>query len=112
VPGLEKPAAALARLAGRVGPRPVRSAARLLEVFWPYLTYDTVFDSSRAVEEIGRAPVAFSRYAPALLKWARAHDFRYPAREWTPDRAPGSLEDVVARAATTNGKHAVRKAAS
>ena len=57
--------------------------ASLLKVFWPYLVWNTVFDNSRIVEELGgEAPAKFSSYAQPLLKFSREHKFRYPARPW------------------------------
>ena len=37
-------------------------SASLLKVFMPYLVWDTVFDNSRVVAEMGRAPEPFSKY--------------------------------------------------
>ncbi|MEZ5064748.1 MAG: SDR family oxidoreductase [bacterium] len=112
VPGLEGPFRFAASALGRFGPKPVRLGARLLDVFFPYLTYDTVFDSSRVVTELGRAPASFPKYAAPLLDWSRRQDFRYPHREWpegadrppAPSR-PATLEDVAAAAKTTNGSN-------
>jgi thioester reductase-like protein len=56
--------------------------ASLLKVFWPYLDWNTVFDNSRVVEEMGEAPAKFSAYAYPLLKWSRANHFKYPAKGW------------------------------
>ena len=57
--------------------------ASLLKVFWPYLVWNTVFDNSRVVEELGGEPPAkFSSYAQPLLKFSREHKFRYPAKPW------------------------------
>ncbi|MGB2671287.1 MAG: SDR family oxidoreductase [Candidatus Acidiferrum sp.] len=56
--------------------------ASLLRVFWPYLDWNTVFDNSRVVAEIGEAPVKFSTYAYPLLKFSRENKFRYPAKAW------------------------------
>ena len=56
--------------------------ASLLKVFWPYLDWNTVFDNSRVVAELGEAPAKFSTYAHALLKFSRENKFRYPARPW------------------------------
>jgi len=55
--------------------------AALLRVFLPYITNDTVFDNGRIIAELGRAPTPFTTYAPALLRYAKEHDFRYPYRE-------------------------------
>jgi thioester reductase-like protein len=57
--------------------------ASLLKVFWPYLTWNTVFDNSRVVAELGgEAPAKFSSYAYHLLRFSRANRFRYPAKQW------------------------------
>ena len=57
-------------------------AASLLKVFLPYLVWNTVFDNSRVVAELGRAPAPFSSYCFPLLRFARENRFRYPYREW------------------------------
>ncbi len=56
--------------------------ASLLKVFWPYLDWNTVFDNSRVIAELGEAPAKFSTYAAPLLKFSRDNKFRYPARPW------------------------------
>jgi len=57
--------------------------ASLLKVFWPYLVWNTVFDNSRVVEELGgEAPAKFTTYAHPLLKFSRENKFRYPAQPW------------------------------
>jgi nucleoside-diphosphate-sugar epimerase len=56
--------------------------ASLLKVFWPYLDWNTVFDNSRVVAELGEAPAKFSTYAYPLLKFSRENHFRYPAKPW------------------------------
>ena len=56
--------------------------ASLLKVFWPYLDWNTVFDNSRVVAELGEAPAKFSTYAAPLLKFSRDNHFRYPAKPW------------------------------
>jgi thioester reductase-like protein len=60
----------------------VGHAASLLKVFWPYLDWNTVFDNSRVVAELGDAPAKFSTYASALLKFSRDNKFKYPAKPW------------------------------
>src|SRR5579862_7884625 len=60
-------------------------AASLLKVFLPYLVWDTVFDNSRVVAEMGRAPATCSSYCFPLLRFAREHKFCYPYRDW-PER--------------------------
>jgi thioester reductase-like protein len=56
--------------------------ASLLKVFWPYLDWNTVFDNSRVVAELGESPAKFSTYAYPLLKFSRENKFRYPAKPW------------------------------
>lgn len=110
VPGLERPFGAAASLIGRWARGPVRGAARLIDVFFPYLTYDTAFDNTRAVEEVGSAPAAFTSYCVPLLQFARGHGFHYPYRGWSeesstpaPARPPEMLEDLTSDATSTNG---------
>ena len=63
----------------------VGHAASLLKVFWPYLDWNTVFDNSRVVAEMGEAPAKFSTYASPLLKFSRDNKFKYPAKPWPAD---------------------------
>jgi thioester reductase-like protein len=64
-------------------------SASLLKVFMPYLIWDTVFDNSRVIAEMGRAPAPFSKYCYPLLRFSRECQFSYPYREW-----PGALPVV------------------
>jgi hypothetical protein len=48
----------------------------------PYLLWDTVFDNSRVVAEMGRSPEPFSKYCYPLLRFSREHRFSYPYRGW------------------------------
>jgi nucleoside-diphosphate-sugar epimerase len=57
-------------------------AASLLKVFLPYLVWNTVFDNSRVVSEMGRAPARFSSYCFPLFRFAKKNHFRYPYRDW------------------------------
>jgi thioester reductase-like protein len=66
--------------------------ASLLKVFWPYLDWNTVFDNSRVVAELGEAPAKFSTYAEPLLKFSRDNRFQYPAKPWP---ANASTEKIV-----------------
>jgi thioester reductase-like protein len=67
----------LANRGGAVG-----YGASLMKVFWPYLDWNTVFDNSRIVAELGESPAKFSTYAFPLLKFSRENNFRYPAKPW------------------------------
>jgi thioester reductase-like protein len=81
VPSLGRPFSGtvnwLANRGGAVG-----YAASLMKVFWPYLDWNTVFDNSRVVAELGESPTKFSTYAYPLLKFSRENKFRYPAKPW------------------------------
>lgn len=61
-------------------------AASLLKVFLPYLVWNTVFDNTRIVAELGRSPARFSSYCFPLFRFARENRFQYPYQEWP---APG-----------------------
>lgn len=79
---LEGPFAGTAKvLAGLRGSNVGKAAARL-QVFMPYLTYNTVFDNSRVVEALGRKPTPFTDYCFPLLRWSLENKFRYPYREY------------------------------
>jgi thioester reductase-like protein len=63
--------------------------ASRMKVFLPYLVWNTVFDNSRVIAELGRAPAPFSQYCYPLLKFSKEHDFAYPYQEW-PSEASGA----------------------
>jgi thioester reductase-like protein len=76
----------LANRKGKVG-----HGAALMKVFMPYLTWNTVFDNTRVITEMGRKPVPFSQYSFPLLRFSRQHNFTYPYQEWpTSVKAGGS----------------------
>ena len=56
--------------------------ASLMKVFLPYLTFNTVFDNSRVVEELGEAPASFDTYAYPLLRFAMDGKFTYSFEPW------------------------------
>jgi thioester reductase-like protein len=68
--------------------------ASLLKVFWPYLNWNTVFDNSRVVTELGESPAKFSTYGYPLLKFSRANKFRYPAKPW-PSGSPAVATSTI-----------------
>jgi len=94
-PGLERPfSSAVNRLAGYRGE--FGRGASLLKVFMPYLVWDTIFDNSRVVAEMGRAPEPFSKYCYPLLRFSRNCHFSYPYRGWPTDGV--SVPESVATA--------------
>lgn len=70
----------------------VTGVASLLDVFLPYITYDTVFDNTRIVTELGEPPPSFLGYGPSTYRWARARRFRYPY-----EPMPASLRQQLPR---------------
>ncbi|NCG21426.1 MAG: hypothetical protein GWP91_20640, partial [Rhodobacterales bacterium] len=52
----------------------------MMKVFWPYITYDTVFDNTRVCTELGITPAKFTTYAPGLFEFANRVKFKYPYR--------------------------------
>jgi thioester reductase-like protein len=88
LPFLEKPfSAAVNAFSNRKGP--IGFGASLMKVFLPYLVWNTVFDNTRVVTELGRKPVAFSRYGYPLMKFSRETNFNYPYQAW-PSKAGGT----------------------
>jgi nucleoside-diphosphate-sugar epimerase len=66
--------------------------ASLLKVFWPYLDWNTVFDNSRVVQEMGEEPAKFSSYAFPLLTWSRKNKFKYPVQPWPAEAVESKLK--------------------
>jgi len=97
VPGLEGPSTrmvnSLARRSGKVG-----GIATLLKVFLPYLVWNTVFDNSRIVAELGRKPEPFSKYCFGLLRFSRDNNFQYRYQGW-----PGAAASSAAAAPAASG---------
>ncbi len=58
--------------------QPLRPIGAIMKVFWPYITYDTVFDNTRVVAEVGEKPRAFEDYCAGMLRWSYAHGLRNP----------------------------------
>ncbi len=50
----------------------------LFKVFLPYITFDTVFDNARAVEDTGLQPTSFLEYGAPYAEWCRAQKYRFP----------------------------------
>ena len=88
MPGFEKPfTGAVNSLSNRKGS--IAKGAALMKVFMPYLTWNTVFDNTRVITELGREPVPFSKYSYPLLKFSREGNFTFTYQEW-PAAAGGS----------------------
>jgi thioester reductase-like protein len=90
VPSLERPSSKMVNaLAGRAGK--IGGLATLLKVFLPYLVWNTVFDNSRVVAELGRRPAPFSQYSFPLLRFSRENNFMYKYSGWPADAAAEQL---------------------
>jgi nucleoside-diphosphate-sugar epimerase len=68
-------------LSNRRGTR-IGRLASLLQVFLPYLTWNTVFANDRVVTETGNSPAKFTDYCYPLYNFAKEHDYTYPYRPW------------------------------
>lgn len=89
VPAFEKPTSRMVNaLAGRAGK--IGGIAKLLKVFLPYLLWNTVFDNTRVVNEMGRSPAPFSQYAFPLLRFSRENHFVYKYRDWPAPASGGT----------------------
>jgi thioester reductase-like protein len=89
-PSLEKPFSAIVKsLANRKSA--LGRGASLMKVFLPYVVWNTVFDNTRVVGELGVSPAPFSEYSYPLLKFATQSRFTYPYRGWPAD-AEASIE--------------------
>jgi len=104
MPGLERPSTqmvnALARRSGKIG-----GIATLLKVFLPYLVWNTVFDNTRVVAELGRKPAPFSKYCYGLLRFSRENNFQYRYQDWPGDAAQPSMNAEEAAAARTGSRN-------
>jgi thioester reductase-like protein len=81
VPVVERPfAGSVNFLANRKGA--IGKSASLMKVFMPYLVWNTVFDNTRVTKELGKKPVAFSKYCYPLLKFSSENHFAYTYRPW------------------------------
>ncbi len=93
-PSLEHPFTAMVNwLSNRQGA--LGRGASLMKVFMPYLVWNTVFDNSRVVGELGVAPAPFSQYSYPLLKFSTENDFTYRYQEW-PTAAPPQQTKIPA----------------
>ncbi len=50
----------------------------VMKVFWPYITFDTVFDNERVTSELELKPASFTTYGADLFHYAMTNHFTYP----------------------------------
>ena len=62
------------------GPRKLTISVigKLMKVFLPYLTFNTVFDNTRITEELGSKPAIFTDYAYSLYTFVTENEFKFP----------------------------------
>jgi thioester reductase-like protein len=70
----------------------------MMQVFWPYVEFDTVFDNTRVVEQLGHAPKSFGAYGSATLDFAVDNGFAYPYLPWPKTLTSVAREGVPSRA--------------
>ena len=103
-PGLERNFTTIVNwLANSRGP--IGRSASLLKVFMPYMVWDTVFENSRVVAEMGRAPEPFSRYCYPLLRFSRDHHFTYPYEPWPGSDGAAHEHDAPVGAGSARSAH-------
>jgi len=56
----------------------LQGVGALMKVFWPYVTFDTVFDNTRVCTELDMSPTPFPAYCAPLLDFATRVKFTYP----------------------------------
>jgi len=84
LPRLGPAAGAAVRFAAGLRRGAVSRFASLLDVFWPYLEWDVVFDNTRVTTELGVVPAPFTSYCGGLFRFAVEGGFRYPHRPLPP----------------------------
>jgi len=86
MPFLEKPfGSAIDKLMDTPREWGIAPGASLMKVFYPYITYDTVFDNARIQKVLGRAPVPFTDYCYELYRFATQGGFKYTYKPWPSD---------------------------
>jgi len=65
------------------GRNSVTRLGALLQVFLPYITYNTVFENERVCHDLGTSPVAFTEYCGRLYDYATSVDFSFPYQPLT-----------------------------
>lgn len=54
---------------------PLQQMGAIMKVFWPYITYDTVFDNQRVTSELSRSPARFETYCAGMYRYAKRVNF-------------------------------------
>lgn len=86
LPSLEKPFTSINNwIANNLRGSAISAGSTLLKVFLPYLTFNTVFDNKKVVNETKKWPIPFSNYCFPLLQFSRAGNFTYPYKDWPSD---------------------------
>jgi nucleoside-diphosphate-sugar epimerase len=89
VPALEGGFRALMdRLASSNARNVLTLVGSLFKVFLPYITFDTVFDNTRATSELGFHPTSFLKYCGPLYAFSKQNRYDYPYTPLTQAEAP------------------------
>jgi long-chain acyl-CoA synthetase len=113
VPRLEGPVGAVAKMLSNTPRRwGIARIAAMMDVFWPYIVFDTVFDNTRAVEALGEAPAPFSDYASRVADFAVDHDFSYPYVEYGSSDTPLGAAQYARPSAPASAAAMERRASS
>ena len=78
VPAMGRPFEWLFRTLDSLPRSGVQRVGATMKVFWPYITFDTVFDNARVTETIGRPPPLFSSYGEKMYRFTKKVGFQYP----------------------------------
>ncbi|MGK5091217.1 SDR family oxidoreductase [Deltaproteobacteria bacterium TL4] len=82
LPKLEQPFDKVVNLlAGLPQRNQITYVGSLLKVFLPYISFDTVFDNSRALDALQTAPTPFTEYGGDLYRFSKKVNFQYPYKE-------------------------------
>ena len=88
LPSLINPVKSVVHLLAKERTTSLGQLARLLEVFLPYLLWNTVFNNNRIVQETGLSPARFTDYCHPLYEFATKNHFKYPYQD-----LPAAIEE-------------------
>jgi len=71
----------------------IYQGAALMKVFLPYLHFNTVFDNTRTVEEVGAAPAPFTDYCTDFYHFLKKGKYRYNYKTYKSLLASGAKKN-------------------
>ncbi len=78
LPALDRPFELTFRAMNRLPRSAAQQAGAVMKVFWPYITFDTVFANQRVITDTGDQPANFAEYGPAVQAFCKTNRYRYP----------------------------------